>query len=72
MPSPRTLLLAILSLTLAVAGSAQAKFSNGTHEDAGIGFRVKVPDKWTPLPVDSSEKWLVGTYVAANERVGKT
>ncbi len=72
MPSPRTFFPALLSIALAVAGSAQAKFSNGTHEDASIGFRVKVPDKWTPLPVDSSEKWVVGTYVAANERVGKT
>ena len=62
----------VTSFLLAAVACAQAKFSNGTHEDNRLGFKVKVPEKWTSLPVDSDEKWVVGKYLDPNERQGKT
>ena len=36
----------------------------GIHEDGKKGFRVKVPEKWTTVPVQIDEKWIVAKFLS--------
>lgn len=56
------LALAVVILAGSVA-SQQPTFANGHHEDPRVGYRIRVPDKWTMVPVDIDEKWIVGKYL---------
>jgi len=67
-----TLRISFTSLVLAGIGVAQPTFQAGVHEDPTIGFKVKVPDKWTMVPVDIDEKWIVGKYLCNRDYAAKT
>lgn len=59
-----SLRLAFAAVTLVgVAFSQQPRFANGNHEDPRVGYRIRVPDKWTMVPIDIDEKWIVGKYL---------
>ena len=34
------------------------------HEDNRLGFAIKPPKKWTEIPVQNSEAWIVGKYLS--------
>jgi hypothetical protein len=62
-----------MPFVLAVLAAAQKpSFQGGVHEDPVIGFKIKVPDKWTFVPVDIDEKWIVAKYNCHREYAGKT
>ncbi|MEZ5963449.1 MAG: hypothetical protein R3F56_06345 [Planctomycetota bacterium] len=42
------------------------------HEDPRIGIKIKVPDKWTMVPIDIDEKWIVAKYLCNRDYVAKT
>lgn len=65
--------LAMSPLLLAVLVAAQQpSFQGGVHEDPVVGFKLKVPDKWTFVPVDIDERWMVGKYLCNRDYVAKT
>lgn len=47
--------------SLAVPAAAQKQ---GIHEDTKKGFRIKVPEKWTTVPVKIDEKWIVAKFLS--------
>jgi hypothetical protein len=47
--------------SLAVPAAAQKQ---GIHEDTKKGFRIKVPEKWTTIPVKIDEKWIVAKFLS--------
>jgi hypothetical protein len=47
--------------SLAVPAAAQKQ---GIHEDTKKGFRLKVPEKWTTIPVQIDEKWIVAKFLS--------
>lgn len=36
----------------------------GIHEDLKRGFRLKIPEKWTTVPVQIDEKWIVAKFLS--------
>ncbi len=53
----------VLTTLLGSVAAQQPSFANGHHEDPRVGYRIRVPDKWTMVPVDIDEKWIVGKYL---------
>jgi hypothetical protein len=60
--TPRCLVLFAV-LIGGLPAAAQGTFNKGWHEDARHGFKVKIPDKWDPVPVSVDEKWIVAKYI---------
>jgi hypothetical protein len=46
---------------LGVAAPAQKA---GVHQDPKKGFSLRVPDKWTTVPVSIDEKWIVAKFLS--------
>ncbi len=55
--------------SLAVPAAAQKQ---GIHEDTKKGFRIKVPEKWTTIPVQIDEKWIVAKFLSNRSYETKT
>jgi hypothetical protein len=67
-----TLRVALAAATLVGAAlSQQPRFAAGQHEDPRVGYKIRVPDKWTMVPVDIDEKWIVGKYLCNRDYNGK-
>ena len=54
--------LAGLVLLASLAASALAQ--KGQYEDLKRGYRLKVPDKWTLVPVQIDEQWIVAKFLS--------
>lgn len=52
-------LCAIASLCIPAAAQKQ-----GYHQDSKKGFQIKVPEKWTTIPVKIDEKWIVAKFLS--------
>lgn len=55
-------LLPVMLFSL-VTGAVATQTKNGFHEDTKYGFKIKVPSKWSGVPVDIDEKWIVAKYL---------
>lgn len=53
--------LAVVTLVLASALPAQIKA--GVYEDKKNGFKIRVPDKWSQVPISIDEKWIVARFL---------
>lgn len=55
------LLLGLFCISGLVAPAVAQK---GLYEDDKQGFRIKIPDKWTVVPVQIDEKWIVAKFLS--------
>ncbi len=62
--------LQIAILTCANLLPGQGTLSRGTYEDPEKGFKVKVPSKWTQVPTQVDEKWIVAQFQSNKEYEG--
>src|SRR5688572_22839696 len=65
------LVLWVTPLLFSALAMAQPRFTAGVHEDPRLGYKIKVPEKWTMVPVDIDEKWIVAKYLCNREYAGK-
>ena len=66
-------LLAVVPLavsTLASALPAQGKLERGFYTDEKLGFRFKIPQKWSQVPTQVDEKWIVAQFQSNREYEG--
>jgi hypothetical protein len=59
--------LGLASVLFVASLAAQPRLVAGVHEDPTLGFKIRVPDKWTFVPVDLDEKWIVAKYLSNRE-----
>ncbi len=52
-----------LAALFAVCIAAPAIAQKGLYEDKQRGFKLRVPDKWTTVPVQIDEKWIVAKFL---------
>lgn len=68
--TPRRLALLALSVVAASVLPAQGTLNRGFYEDSENGFKVKVPQKWTQVPTQVDEKWIVAQFQCPKEFEG--
>lgn len=54
----------LAGLVLAAGLTAPVIGQKGLYEDEKRGYRMKLPDKWTIVPVQIDEKWIVGKFLS--------
>jgi len=42
--------------------AAPAMFEDIQHEDKKLGFKINSPKKWTQIPIQNDEQWIVGRF----------
>lgn len=53
-----------VALTVLVNLGASLVAQKNLYEDEKLGFRMKIPDKWTTVPVQIDEKWIVAKFLS--------
>ena len=53
--------LVLLGSAFLVPGTAEA--APQTHKDERIGYQIRVPKRWTQIPIQTDEQWIVAKYV---------
>ena len=51
-------------MVLSVLCFGAAPSSAQTHKDERVGFQIKPPKKWTQIPMQSEEEWIVAKFVS--------
>lgn len=54
----------LVGLLFATSLAASLAAQKGLYEDDKAGFRFKIPDKWTIVPVQIDEKWIVAKFLS--------
>lgn len=42
--------------------AAPTMFADFQHEDKKLGFKITTPKKWTQIPIQNDEQWIVGRF----------
>ncbi|MCA8954461.1 MAG: hypothetical protein KDC87_00215 [Planctomycetes bacterium] len=48
----------------------QGTLERGIYTDAKLGFQIKVPQRWTQVPIQVDEKWIVAQFQSNREYEG--
>lgn len=68
----RLVALALAGAFAALAPSTRAQVVRGTYIDEELGFRVRVPDDWSEIPVRIDENWIVAKFLSSKTWLSKS